>query len=220
MTVQEILAELKSMSNDKVSAHNIKYGATSVNQFGVKMGDIRNVAKKLKADNNLALELWETKIAEAQSVAVLIMKPKELSVEQLDKLVNTIVFSHVADWFNAYTLKAHPFAEQLLEKWMKSDNKWAVRSAWSLLAVKIGKVAIGLDLDKLLDQIEKEMPVAIPEIQWTMNTALANIGIYHSKHRQRALDIGNRLEIYKDFPVSKGCTSPFAPIWINEMVSR
>ena len=38
--------------------------------------------------------------------------------------------------------------------------------------------------------------------------------------RERALAIGEALGIYRDYPVSKGCTSPFAPIWINEMVSR
>jgi hypothetical protein len=32
--------------------------------------------------------------------------------------------------------------------------------------------------------------------------------------------VGEKLGIYRDYPVSKGCTSPFAPIWINAMVSR
>jgi hypothetical protein len=51
-----------------------------------------------------------------------------------------------------------------------------------------------------------------------MNFCLAGIGIQFPKHRERALTIGEKLGIYRDFPVSKGCTSPFAPIWINEMV--
>ena len=38
--------------------------------------------------------------------------------------------------------------------------------------------------------------------------------------RKRAIAIGERLGIYRDYPVSKGCTSPFAPIWIQEMVRR
>ena len=88
------------------------------------------------------------------------------------------------------------------------------------MAGKIAKGAEGIDLEKLLDKIENQMPAALPEIQWTMNTALAYTGIYHPKHRKRAIDIGNKLDIYRDYPVSKGCTSPFAPIWINEMVSR
>jgi hypothetical protein len=53
-----------------------------------------------------------------------------------------------------------------------------------------------------------------------MNMALAYIGINLPEHRNRALNNGEDLGIYRDFPVSKGCTSPFAPIWIAEMVSR
>ena len=135
-------------------------------------------------------------------------------------MVKSIDFVQVADWFNAYVLKEHPEKEQLREEWLKSDNKWAARSGWSLTAGKVAKSVEGLDLEKLLDQIEKEMPTVLPEIQWTMNTALAYIGIYHPKHRKRAIDIGDKLGIYRDYPVSKGCTSPFAPVWINEIVSR
>jgi 3-methyladenine DNA glycosylase AlkD len=64
------------------------------------------------------------------------------------------------------------------------------------------------------------MAGADPAEQWTMNSCLAAIGIHHAKHRTRALAIGDKLGLYRDYPVSKGCTSPFAPIWINEMVRR
>ncbi|MHC4427074.1 MAG: DNA alkylation repair protein, partial [Planctomycetota bacterium] len=46
------------------------------------------------------------------------------------------------------------------------------------------------------------------------------IGIHFPDHRERAIAIGETLGVYRDYPVSKGCTSPFAPIWINEMVRR
>ena len=54
----------------------------------------------------------------------------------------------------------------------------------------------------------------------TMNFCLAGIGIHFPEHRQRAIAIGEKLGIFRDFPTPKGCTSPFAPIWINEMVKR
>jgi 3-methyladenine DNA glycosylase AlkD len=53
-----------------------------------------------------------------------------------------------------------------------------------------------------------------------MNFCLAGIGIHHPKLRKRAIAVGERLGIYRDYPVSKGCTSPFPPIWIDEMVRR
>jgi 3-methyladenine DNA glycosylase AlkD len=61
---------------------------------------------------------------------------------------------------------------------------------------------------------------AAPEVQWTMNFCLAGIGIHVPELRGRARAIGEELGLYRDYPVSKGCTSPFAPIWIDEMVRR
>lgn len=64
------------------------------------------------------------------------------------------------------------------------------------------------------------MATAAPEAQWTMNFCLAGIGMHHLMLHQRAIAIGEELGIDRDFPVSKGCTSLFAPIWTNEMVRR
>lgn len=220
MTVKEIFAQLKALSNEKMVALNIKNGATTGTQFGVKLGDIRNIAKKIKTNHKLALELWQTKNIDARLLAILILKPKELSVKELDSMVRSLDFPQVSDWFNAYILKEHPKKELLREEWMNSDNIWAARSGWSLTAGKVAKDAAGLNLEKLLDTLESKMPESAPEVQWTMNTVLAYIGIYHPKHRNRAIKIAEKLGIYRDYPVSKGCTSPFAPIWINEMVRR
>jgi 3-methyladenine DNA glycosylase AlkD len=103
---------------------------------------------------------------------------------------------------------------------MKDADRWAARAGWSLTSERISKSPDGLDLPALLDRIESEMKKAAPEVQWTINYCLAGIGIHFPKHRKRALAIGEKLGIYRDYPVSKGCTSPFAPIWINEMVRR
>ena len=219
MTVQEVLTQLESLSNEKMMAINTKAGAGK-NQFGVKMGDIRNIAKKLKTNHELGLQLWNAGNIEAQFLAILIMKPDLLTAKQLDTMVQQIDFTHVADWFSSYILKDHPDKEELRIQWLKSKNKWALRAGWSLMAGKIARDAGELDLDALLKQLQKEMPKAVPEVQWTMNFALAYIVIHHPAYRKKALSIGEELGIYRDYPVSKGCTSPFAPIWINEMVKR
>jgi 3-methyladenine DNA glycosylase AlkD len=219
MIVKEILAELQSLGNEKMMDINTKAGAGK-NQFGVKMGDIRNIAKKLKTNHELGLQLWNAGNIEAQFLAILILKPDLLTAQQLDTMVQQIDFTHVADWFSSYILKDHPAKEALRIQWLKSKNKWALRAGWSLMAGKIARDADGLDMDALLKQLQKEMPKAVPEVQWTMNFALAYIGIHHPAYRKQALSIGEELGIYRDYPVSKGCTSPFAPIWINEMVKR
>ncbi|MDR6979118.1 hypothetical protein J2X68_005852 [Streptomyces sp. 3330] len=78
----------------------------------------------------------------------------------------------------------------------------------------------GLDLAALLDVGEAEMKDAPDRLQWAMNHCLAQIGIEHAGLRDRAMGIGERLEVLKDYPTPPGCTSPFAPVWIDETVRR
>jgi 3-methyladenine DNA glycosylase AlkD len=138
----------------------------------------------------------------------------------MDKLVQSVKFNQVADWLNAYVVKNHPEKETLRQLWMTSDQPMAARAGWNLTASRVVRDPKGLELDAILDRIEFEMGKAAPQVQWTMNSALAQIGIQFPEHRERAISIGEKLGIYREYPVSKGCTSPFAPIWIKEMVSR
>jgi 3-methyladenine DNA glycosylase AlkD len=219
MTLKEALKQLKALGNEKMRAHNAKHGAGD-NQFGVKLGDIRVLAEKIGSDPELAQALWETGNVEARLLATLLTKPKKLPAKEVDRMVRSVTFVQVADWLNSYVVKAHPEKETLRQEWMKADHRWAARAGWSLTAERIAKSPEGLDPVALLDRIESEMASADPVVQWTMNMTLATIGIHFPKLRKRAIAIGEKLGIYRDYPVSKGCTSPFAPIWITAMVAR
>ncbi len=219
MTLKEALKQLKALGNATMRAQNAKSGAGE-NQFGVKHGDIRVLAKKLKADTKLALALWETGNIDAQYLAILLLKPKDLSANEVDRLVRSVTFAWVADWLTNYVVKKHSDKETLRQQWMATDDRWAARAGWSLTAERVAKSPDGLDPSGLLDRIESEMGTADPVVQWTMNGTLAEIGIHFPKHRKRAIAIGETLGVYRDYPVSKGCTSPFAPIWIEFMVNR
>jgi 3-methyladenine DNA glycosylase AlkD len=219
MTLNETLKQLKALGNEATRAHNTKWGAGD-NQFGVKHGDIRALAKKIQSNPELAMPLWKTGNVDAQLLATLLIKPKTLSAKEVDRLVRSIASAHVADWLISYVVKQHADKETLRQKWIADDDRWAARAGWSLTAERVAKSPEGLDLPALLDRIESEMGNADPVVQWTINSALAEIGIHFPKLRKRAIAIGEKLGIYRDYPVSKGCTSPFAPIWINTMVSR
>ena len=219
MTLNETLKQLKALGTAKVRAQNAKSGAGD-NQFGVSLGDIRGLAKKIRADHPLALSLWATGNVDAQFLATLLIQPKELSAKEMDRMVRSITFVRVADWLNSYVVRQHPDKEALRLDWMAANDRWAARAGWDLTAERVAKSPDGLDVPALLARIESEMAAADPEVQWTMNNTLAAEGIHFPKHRKRAIAIGETLGIYRDYPVSKGCTSPFAPIWINAMVNR
>ncbi len=219
MTLENTLSRLKALGNERMRAQNKKNGAGD-NQFGVRLGDIRKLAKEIKANHELAIALWETRNIDARLLAILLLKPKDLSVDAMDRMVRSVRFVQVADWLNANVVKKHPDKEVLRQGWMTDEDPWAARAGWSLTSERIARDPKGLDLTALLDRIEAEMGDAAPEVQWTMNFCLAGIGIHFPEHRKRAIAIGEALGAYRDYPVPRGCTSPFAPIWINEMVSR
>ena len=219
MTVKDALKQLKALGDAKVRAQNTKAGAGD-NQFGVSLGDIRTLAKKIKTNHDLAVSLWDTGNADAQFLATLLIQPKKLSAQEMDRMVRSIAFSRVADWLISYVVRQHPDKEALRRDWMTADDRWAARAGWDLTSERVGKSPDGLDIPALLARIEAEMAGAQPEVQWTMNNTLATIGIRFPAHRKRAIAIGEKLGIYRDWPVSKGCTSPFAPVWIDYMVSR
>jgi 3-methyladenine DNA glycosylase AlkD len=218
-TLADALAQLHSLGNEKVRAQNGRNGAGD-DQFGVRLGDIRTLAAKLKADHQLALALWGTGNVDARLLAILLLKPKKLSRDELDRMVRSARLAQVADWLNAYVVKHHPDTESLRQSWMHDGDSWAARAGWSLTAGRVARDPDGLDLPALLDRLERELGSAAPEVQWTMNACLAGIGIHFPEHRRRAIAIGETLGIYREYPVSKGCTSPFAPVWIDEMVRR
>ena len=67
---------------------------------------------------------------------------------------------------------------------MYDSTGWAARAGWNLTASKMGKGADGLDLPALLDRMKSEMADAPPETRWTMNAALAAIGINFARLRK------------------------------------
>jgi 3-methyladenine DNA glycosylase AlkD len=232
MTIKEVLAQLESLGDEARRKHNARTGPDGIpgippeNQFGLKTGDLRTLARKIKTDHDLALQLWKTTPpnVDAQMLAILIMDPKKLSANELDAMVREARFAWSADWLQSYIIKALPDAdkEALREKWMKKTEKdaWTARAGWHLTASKLNKGEDGIDVEALLDRLEKEMPKAPPETKWTMNNTLGAIGINHARHRKRAIAIGEKIGLYKDWPVSKGCTIPYVPVWVDEMVKR
>jgi 3-methyladenine DNA glycosylase AlkD len=121
---------------------------------------------------------------------------------------------------NAHVVAQHPDREALRQTWMEAEDRWAARAGWNFTASRVNRGEDGLELLALLDRIEKEMPKALPEVQWTMNNTLAAIGIHHPEHRERAVAIGEKIGLYRDWPVSRGCTPPYVPVWVDAMVKR
>ncbi len=214
-TLKEVQRELAALEDAKLRAANELRG----DDHGVNLTELRALAKELGAQHELALQLWATGNTAARLLATLVCKPKVLSAAELDGMICSIRSPKLLDWFIVNVVKQSRHAEELRLRWKDRDDLVG-RAGWSLTTERVVKKAEGLDLDALLSQIEKEMKRAPEPKQWAMNHCLAEIGIRHPTRRARAVQIGERLAVLIDYPASPGCTPPYAPIWIAEMVRR
>ncbi|WP_327328068.1 DNA alkylation repair protein [Streptomyces sp. NBC_01210] len=210
------MAELAELEDPKAREVNEKHG----DDHGVNLSKLRALAKRLKTQQELACQLWETDDTAARLLAILICRPKAFERDELDVMLREARTPKVHDWLVNYVVKKNPHSEELRLAWSADPDPVVASAGWALTTERVATKPEGLDLAGLLDIIEAKMKDAPDRLQWAMNHCLAQIGIKHAEHRTRAIDIGERLGVLKDYPTSAGCTSPFAPIWITEMVRR
>ena len=215
-TVAEVMAELAMLEEPKMREANERRG----DDHGVNLSRLRALAKRLKTQQDLARELWATDDTAARLLSILICRPRAFEPAELDAMLRNARAPKVHDWLVNYVVKKGTHSEELRLAWFADPNPVVASAGWALTTERVAKKPDGLDLEGLLDIIEAEMKDAPDRLQWAMNHCLAQIGIEHAELRVRAIDIGERLEVLKDYPTPPNCTSPFAPIWIGEMVRR
>ncbi|MGC0142066.1 DNA alkylation repair protein [Pseudactinotalea sp. Z1732] len=216
VTAAEVMAELAELEDPRIREVNAKHG----DEHGVNLTKLRGVAKPLRGQVDLARELWASEDAAARLVALLILRPKDLTRDELDTMLRQARVPKVQDWLVNYLVKKSRHAEELRQIWFADPDPVVASAGWALTSEKVVKAPEDLDLPGLLDLIEAQMKDAPERLQWAMNTCLGHIGIHHPGHRERAIEIGERLEVLKDYPTPPGCVSPYVPLWVNEMASR
>lgn len=185
----------------------------------IPLAGVRALAKACGPDHALALALWNTGETAPRLLATLLARPGQCTADDLDAMVRQIEDAKLLDWFVVHLARRSRHGKMLGPIWRDAEALVG-RAGWLLAVDRILKDDPALDAAGLLDRIEQEMGTAHPDKQWVMNRCLAEIGIHRPALRSRAIAIGETLGVLIDYPVSPGCTSPYAPVWIAEMVRR
>ncbi|WP_226673449.1 DNA alkylation repair protein [Rossellomorea aquimaris] len=192
-----------------------------------KLGDLRKIAKDIKKDHELAMELWSTEEFLARLLAILIMDKKLLSQDVLNKLdmdMQTHPFderNNLMDWLMANQLTKDKKNIALMESWGNSPAALQRRAFWYYQGRLrwTGQTPPDNTAD-LLSAIEATITEEEPEVQWAMNFTAGWIGVYDEKYRARCMKIGEKTGLYKDEKVSKGCTPNYLPEFITIEVNK
>jgi 3-methyladenine DNA glycosylase AlkD len=192
-----------------------------------RLGDLREMAKEIKKDHALAMELWSSGKFLPRQLAILIMDSKVLSQATIDKLDKDIQAhsdderNQLIDWLMANQLMKDKKIIPLIESWENSPSPLQRRVFWYYQARLrwMGQVPPG-NTETLLTAIEREISKEKPEVQWAMNFTAGWIGVYEEKYRKRCMAIGEKTGLYKGDMVSKGCTPNYLPEFIAMEVKK
>ncbi len=219
MTFEEAILKLEESGNEKTKKMYISHGSNE-NAYGVKLGDLRALAKKIKIDHELALKLWVTNNFEAMMLATMIIDAKRLSENEIMNMINPVTFIQLRDEFNYNVMYLSDHNLALREKLSKLEDELLGRLGWNLYIYAVMDKKEKLDLNGLYDIIEREMKDAQKLKQEAMNRCLVEIAVRHDELRERAIAIAEKIGKIDDRPVPKGCTSSYAPEWIAAVLRR
>lgn len=192
-----------------------------------KLGDLRKIAKDIKKDHELAMELWSTEEFLPRLLAILIMDKKFLSqdvLNKLDKDMQTHTFderNNLMDWLMANQLTKDKKTIAWMESWENSPCALQRRAFWYYQARLrwTGQTPPDNTAD-LLSTLEANITQEEPEVQWAMNFLAGWIGVYDEKNRARCIKLGEKTGLYKNEMVSKGCTPNYLPEFIAIEVNK
>lgn len=232
--VADVREALDALADPAVLVVNERHG----DDHAVNLTKLRAVAKeagtgrKPAVKHELALGLWETGDSACRLAATLLMRPKSLDADALDTMLRQAGTPKVHTWLLSYVVKKSAHVDELRERWFEetdpATDPTVASAGWALTTEKVAawdpvteeQAEQAGEITGLLDLIESTMADSPDTLQWAQNECLAQIGINHPDFRERAVEIGERLGVLKDYPTPKNCTSPYAPVWIAEMVSR
>jgi len=198
-----------------------------IDKATTKLGDLRRIAKEIKKDHALAMELWSTGEFLPRQLAILIMDKKLLDQEIIDQLDNDIQKhefnerNNLIDWFMANQLSKDKKLISLMESWGNSSSKLQRRVFWYYQARLrwMGNTSQS-NTKELLDLIEENLMKEEPEVQWAMNYTAGQIGKWQEKYRDRCISIGEETGLYKDQLVGSNCVPSYLPEFIRIEVSK
>ncbi|KMT61610.1 hypothetical protein BMT55_14170 [Listeria newyorkensis] len=192
-----------------------------------KLGDLRKIAKDIKKNHELAMELWSSEAFLPRLLAILIMDKKLLTQDFLNKLDEDMQMhpfderNNLMDWLMANQLAKDKKTIALMASWETSSSALQRRTFWYYQArLRWTGQTPPDNTEDLLAALETTIMQEEPEVKWAMNFLAGWIGVYDETNRTRCMEIGEKTGLYKDEVVSKGCTPNYLPEFITMEVNK
>lgn len=217
MTLDDVMQELESKGDAQTKKTYLRHGAIEP-FFGVKIGELKPIAKKLKGQQKLALELYATGNSDAMYLSGLIADGSKMTKKQLNDWTKKAPWYMISQYTVPWVAAEHPDAIPLALKWIDSKNEQIAIAGWFTLASVVATVAdselpIGL-LSDLLDRVAKTIKQSQNRVRYAMNNYVICVGTYVAPLGVKALATAKKLGVVEVDMGDTSCQVPDAATYI------
>ena len=220
MTCSDIMQQLQAMATESTKRTFLNHGAKEP-VYGVKVGDLKTIQKKVKKNHELSLELYKTGNSDAQYLAGLIADEKQITKEQLQDWANTASWHMQSEYTVPWIAAESPYGYVLALEWIDSEEPALQASGWSTLASLVGiKKDEELDivqLRKLLKRVQVKIHTAPNRVRYCMNNFILAVGCHVKALTDEAKEIGNTIGPVMVNMNGTACKVPYAPDYIDKV---
>lgn len=194
-TTQEIIEALHAASIPANLAGMQRFGIDTAHALGIPIPTLRALAKKLKKNHPLALELWETNIHEARILASMIDDPAQVTSKQFDIWAKDFNSWDVCDQVCGNLFDQTPFVLNKIKEFSNSKHEFVKRAAFTLMAAYAthNKTADNEVFMEFLQIIEREAWDDRNFVKKAVNWALRGTGKRNGSLCKQAILCANRI---------------------------
>ena len=188
MEFDQIIQEFERLSDVDFAQNMKKFGIRYVKSYGLRLPQIRKVAKQCGKNHDLALKLWDHGYHETYLMATLVEESEKVSSKQLNDWVNTFYSWDLVDQACINLLRFIPEARENIFIWCDSDEEFVKRTAFSLIAV-LAVHEKESDFEIYFDIIEEASKDNRNFVKKSVNWAIRQIGKIDLENNRKALDL-------------------------------
>lgn len=217
------MSELEALGTPAIKKVLMNQGAREP-IFGVRIGDMKPISKRIGKDYELSLSLYATGNSDAMYFAGMIADDKRMTVEDLNSWVEGAYWAlHSESTVPAVACGGH-FGWQLANEWIESRTEHIVCSGWCTLSgLASTRPDSELDLDayrKLLDRVSNTISSSPNRARYSMNSFVIAVAVYVLPLRDYAIGVANSLGKVEVDMGDTSCKVPHAAAYIAKSIER
>ena len=224
MTAQDIVAELGKLGNPQAKKNWMNNGGAQEPCLGVKVEDMKKIQKRVKTDYQLALDLYDTGIADAMYLAGLIADDAKMTKKDLQKWVEGANSAWVAEFMVPWVASASPHGREMALKWIASKDEVIAAAGWqtysSMAAIKEDADLNLAEIKSLLQRAAKSIHQQPDRLKWAMNGFVIAVACHVKPLHPFAVETANGIGKIAVEQVGACSTIPFAPESIKKFEAR